>query len=146
MKAIRVHKFGGPEVLQLEEVPDPKPGKGQLLVRMEAVGVNPVDAYLRSGVYPQLPQLPYSPIADAGGVVERVGDGVHTLKPGDRVWVARQGTYAELASCDEGMVRPLPPTLSFAQGAALGLPYATAHRALTKAECRAGETVLVHGA
>jgi len=147
MKAIRVHKFGGPEVLQLEEVPDPRPSAGQVLVRIGAAGVNPVDTYIRSGNYANLPSLPYVPGGDGAGVVEAVGDGVRRLRPGDRVWVLRAAGYAELAACDATMVHPLPESLSFAQGAGVGVPYATAYRALhDKAHARPGETVLVHGA
>src|SRR5439155_14822105 len=90
MKAIRVHKFGGPEVLQLDDVADPKAGPGQVLVEIKAAGVNPVDTYVRSGNYAILPQLPYVPGADGAGVVKAVGDGVTRLRPGERVWVARQ--------------------------------------------------------
>jgi NADPH:quinone reductase len=153
MKAIRVHKFGGPEVLQLEEVPDPKPGEGQALVRIHAVGVNPVETYVRSGVYAQLPTLPYIPGGDAAGVVKAVGPGVKALKAGDRVYLTgtagerMTGAYAELAVVDVGQAKPLAPAISFAQGAAVSVPYGTAYRGLFhKARVIAGETVLVHGA
>lgn len=147
MKAIRVHKFGGPEVLQLDEVADPKAGPGQVLVQVKAAGVNPVDTYIRSGSYASLPPLPYVPGGDAAGVVKVVGDGVRRLRPGDRVWIARQAGYAELAACDASMVHALPASLSFGQGAAVGVPYATAYRGLHhKAHARPGQTVLVHGA
>ena len=99
MKAIRVHKFGGPEVLQLDEIPEPKAGPGQVLIEIKAVGVNPVDTYIRSGSYPLLPSLPYIPGGDAAGVVKGVGEGVKRFKPGDRVWVARAGGYAAIAAC-----------------------------------------------
>ncbi|HEU4370602.1 MAG TPA: NADPH:quinone reductase [Methylomirabilota bacterium] len=147
MKAIRVHKFGGPEVLQLDDVADPTPGPGQVLVQVKAAGVNPVDTYIRSGTYAQSPALPYIPGGDAGGVVKAVGQGVTRLKAGDRVWVARAAGYAELAACDAAMVHPLPASLSFAQGAGVGVPYATAYRGLHhKAQGKPGETMLVHGA
>jgi NADPH2:quinone reductase len=153
MKAIRVHKFGGPDVLQLEEVPDPKPGDGQALVRIHAIGVNPVETYVRAGAYPQLPTLPYIPGGDAAGVVQAVGPGVSQLKAGDRVYLTGTagerltGAYAELAVCNVSQAKPLAPALSFAQGAAVNVPYATAYRALFhKARAVAGETVLVHGA
>src|SRR2546422_6103944 len=80
MKAIRVHKFGGPEVLQLDDVPDPKPGPGQVVVRIRAAGVNPVDTYIRSGSYAMLPTLPYVPGNDCAGVIETVGQGVTRFK------------------------------------------------------------------
>jgi NADPH:quinone reductase len=147
MKAIRVHKFGGPEVLQLDDVADPVPGPGQVLVQIGAAGVNPVDTYIRSGTYAQSPALPYVPGGDAAGTVKALGPGVSRFKPGDRVWIARAAGYAELAACDVAMVHPLPPGLSFAQGAGVGVPYATAHRGLhDKAHARPGETLLVHGA
>src|SRR5215470_19386284 len=147
MKAIRVHKFGGPEVLQLDEMTDPKPGPGQVLVRVGAAGVNPVDTYIRSGAYALLPQLPYIPGGDGAGVIEAVGDGVRQYKRGDRVWALRSAGYTEIAVCDVSTVQPLAASLSFGQGAAVGVPYATAYRGLHhKAQARPGETVLVHGA
>jgi NADPH2:quinone reductase len=147
MKAIRVHKFGGPEVLQLDDVADPTAGPGQVLVQIKAAGVNPVDTYIRSGTYAQSPALPYVPGGDAAGVVKAVGAGVTRVRPGDRVWVLRAGGYAELAACDAAMVQPLPPSLSFAQGAGVGVPYATAYRGVHhKAQGRPGEAMLVHGA
>lgn len=148
MKAIRVHQVGDPEVMKLEEVPDPTPGPGQVVVRVRAAGVNPVDTYIRAGRYGQK-VFPYTPGADAGGVVESVGDGVTKVKPGDRVYTAGSvtGTYAEKAVCNEPRVFPLPENCSFAQGAAMGVPYGTAYRALVhRAQAKAGETVLVHGA
>jgi len=149
MKAIRVKEFGAPEVLRLEEVPDPKPAAGQVVVRIKAAGVNPVDTYIRAGTYPRKPQLPYTPGADGAGVVESVGEGVTRLKPGDRVYVGGgfTGTYAQLALFDEWSAWPLPAHLSFAQGAGVSVPYGTAFRGLfQRAHGRGGETVLVHGA
>jgi NADPH2:quinone reductase len=149
VKAIRVHAFGGPEVLVLEDVPEPTPGKGQVVVRVKAAGVNPSDTYTRSGISPMKPPLPYTPGSDAAGVVEAVGEGVTNVSAGDRVYVARSlsGTYAELVLTASGQVHPLPERISFAQGAGVYVPYATACRALRQlAHGRAGETVLVHGA
>lgn len=148
MKAIRVHAFGGPEVMKVEEVPDPSPGAAQVLVRVKAIGVNPVDSYIRSGTYARKPQLPYTPHTDIGGVVEAVGPSVTRLKKGDRVYAfAAAGGGAELVVCEESQVMPLPEAATFAQGAAIGVPYGTAWRALfIRAHARAGETVLVHGA
>jgi NADPH2:quinone reductase len=149
MKAIRVNAFGGPEVLQLEESPRPQPGPGELLVRMHATGVNPVETYIRAGTYARLPQLPYTPGNDGAGVVEQVGTEVREFKAGDRVYTAGSvsGTYAEFALCKEEQVHPLPANVSFAQGAAIGTPYATAYRGLLqRATVKPGETVLVHGA
>ena len=86
MKAIRVTEYGGPMVLKLQETPLPQPGPHQVLVRNHAVGVNPVDTYLRSNTDNRGPKLPYTPGSDAAGVVEVVGNGVTTVKPGDRVY------------------------------------------------------------
>src|SRR5205809_6772454 len=149
MKAIRVHEFGGPEVLRLEEVPTPQPGAGQVLVRMHAIGVNPVETYIRAGTYALKPTLPYTPGNDGAGVVEQVGVDVNEFKPGDRVYTAGSisGTYAEFALCKAEQVHRLPANASFAQGAAMGTPYATAYRGLfQRADAKPGETVLVHGA
>ena len=148
MKAIRVHEFGGPDVMTIEEVPDPTPGPAQVLVRVKAIGVNPVDNYIRTGTYARRPQLPYTPHTDIGGVVETVGSAVTRFKKGDRIYafaVAAGG--AELAVCEEWQVMPLADQATFQQGAAIGVPYATAWRALfIRAHAKAGETVLVHGA
>jgi NADPH2:quinone reductase len=149
VKAIRVHEFGGPEVMKLEEVPDPKPGSGQVLIRMQAVGVNPVEAYIRTGTYAFQPKLPYTPGNDAAGVVEAVGLEVQSVKAGDRVYVTAGvgGTYAEKVLSDEGKVHRLPDHTSFEQGAAMGIPYGTAYRGLfQRGGAKAGEVVLVHGA
>jgi NADPH2:quinone reductase len=149
MKAIHVREFGAPEVLRMEEVPDPHPGRGEVLVRIRAVGVNPVDTYIRSGQYAIKPPLPYTPGSDAAGDVEAVGEGVSSFRPGDRVYIYRSltGAYAAKALCTEAQVHPLPKNVSYAQGAAIGVPYTTAYRALFhKAQARPGETVLVHGA
>ncbi len=149
MKAIRVHQFGGPEVLKLEEVPTPRPGTGQVLVRIHAAGVNPYDTYMRNGTYAIKPPLPYTPGSDAAGVVEAVGEGVSEVKPGDRVYVAKTltGAYAEYALALESQVHPLPPKITYPQGAGVWVPYGTAYHALYQcAEARSGETVLVHGA
>jgi NADPH:quinone reductase len=151
MRAIVVRQFGEPEELRLADIPDPQPSPGQVVVRLHAAGVNPYEAYIRSGKYARLPELPYTPGSDGAGIVESVGAGVTTVAPGARVYVAatigRAGTYAERIACDSSMVHPLPESLSFSQGAAIGVPAATAYRALViRANARAGETVLVHGA
>ena len=127
MKAIVVREFGGPEVMKLDDVPVPSPGPGQLLVRVAAVGVNPVDGYIRSGSYARKPALPYTPGTDIAGTVEKGGDGATRFAPGARVYAHNAvGGYAEFALCEEWQASPLPPRCSFAQGAALGVPYATA--------------------
>ncbi|HXG91112.1 MAG TPA: NADPH:quinone reductase [Blastocatellia bacterium] len=149
MKAIRVYEPGGPEVMRLEDVPDLKPGPGQVVVRVKAIGVNPVDTYIRSGAHAYKPTFPYTPGMDAAGIIESVGEGVTQFKPGDRVYThgTLTGAYAEQTLCAESQVSPLPERVSFAQGAAVGVPYATAYRALfQRAQAVAGETVLVHGA
>ena len=149
MKAIVVHEFGPPEVMKLEDVPTPEPSGTQVLVRVEAVGVNPVETYIRGGNYPSKPDLPYTPGKDAAGVVEAVGDAVTKWKKGDRVYTADSisGTYAEFTLCEEIDLGHLPENVSFEQGAGIWTPYATSYRALfQKAKARAGETVLIHGA
>ena len=149
MKMIRVNQFGPPEVQQLEEVPSPKPGAGQVLVAIKAVGVNPVETYIRTGQYAIKPALPYTPGSDAAGIVEAVGDGVQSVHVGDRVYTGGSitGTYAEKALCAESQVHPLPDRVSFPAGAAINVPYATAYRAIFhRARTRPGETMLIHGA
>ena len=153
MKAILAHEFGGPEVLKLEDVPDPVAGKGQVRVKVHAVGVNPYDTYMRTGTYAIKPALPYSPGADAAGVIDQVGAGVSGWKAGDRVYISgtaqgkAHGAYASLVVCEAGQVHHLPNRISFAQGAGLFVPYVTAWRALFgRAQGRAGDTLFIHGA
>ena len=153
MKAIRVKEFGGPEVMKLEEVPDLKPGAGQVVVRMRAIGVNPVETYMRAGTYPRKPSLPYTPGTDGAGTVESVGPALNAKRCAIQAGRSRllagslSGAYAEQSLCDERFVFPLPANVSFAQGAAMNIPYSTAFRALFhRANARGGETVLVHGA
>jgi len=149
MQAIQVHEFGGPEVLKLQEIPTPKPGAGQVLVRVHAAGVNPYDTYMRAGTYAIKPPLPYTPGSDAAGTVEAVGSGVRKVKVGDRVYTAKteSGAYAEYTLALESQVHSLPAKISFAQGSGVWVPYGTAYFALFhSAQARAAETVLVHGA
>lgn len=149
MKAIQVKEFGDPNVMKFEEAPDLIPSSGQVLVRIMAAGVNPVDAYMRSGGYARKPSLPYTPGLDGAGLVEAIGSGMEQVKPGDRVYVESPatGTYAEFCLVDHRNIHPLPSAMTFAQGAALGVPYATAYQALfNKAKAVKGETLLVHGA
>jgi NADPH:quinone reductase len=149
MKAIRVHQFGGPEVLRFEEVPTPRPTAGQVLVRIRAAGVNPYDTYMRNGTYAVKPPLPYTPGSDGAGDIEAVGEGVNKVKPGDRVYVAKAltGAYAEYALTQESQVHPLPAKITYGQGAGVWVPYGTAYHALYQCtQARAGETVLIHGA
>lgn len=149
MKAIQVHKFGGPEVLKLEEIPTPKPAADQVLVRIHAAGVNPYDTYMRAGTYAVKPPLPYTPGSDAAGVIEAIGDNVKKVRVGDRVYTAKtvSGAYAEYALALEEQVNLLPEKITFTQGAGVWVPYGTAYHALFhSAEAHASETVLVHGA
>jgi NADPH:quinone reductase len=149
MNAIVVHEFGGPEVLKLEDVPVPRPGPGQVLVRIHAAGVNPYDTYMRSGTYAVKPPLPYTPGSDGAGDVEAVGAGVIKFKPGDRVYTAKtvSGAYAEYALALESQIHPLPTRITYTQGAGVWVPYGTAYHALCQCGlARAGETLLVHGA
>lgn len=148
MKAIRVTQFGPPEVLQSIEIPQQIPDPGQILVRIEAAGVNPIDTYIRSGNYGRLPELPYTPGSDGAGTVLAVGHGIQSWQPGQRVYLAGSltGTYAEAALCTPAQIHPLPENLSFSEGAALGIPYPTAHYALfARGHAQPGETVLIHG-
>lgn len=153
MKAIRVHQFGDPSVMKLEDIPDPSPGAGQVLIDVKAAGVNPVDTYIRTGQYAFLPPLPYTPGSDAAGVVAAVGADVQGRKVGDRVYISGTiagrafGSYAARAVCTPDLVFHLPGHVSFAEGAGVGVPYMTAWRALfDKARAMPGETVLIHGA
>ncbi|MEO6437400.1 MAG: NADPH:quinone reductase [Tepidisphaeraceae bacterium] len=175
MQSIRVHAFGDPDVLKLEEIPAPTAGPGQVLVAIKAIGVNPVDTYIRAGKYGPRP-FPYTPGFDAAGTIESVGPplspplaagnapppqatgymdaagdkgGPSSFQPGDRVYLSRaaSGSYAQKAIVDLHNVYPLPEHISFAQGAAIGVPYGTAHRALfQRGQVKTGETVFVHGA
>lgn len=149
MKAIRVHQFGPPDVMKLEDIPVPAPGPSRMLVRVKAAGVNPVDTYIRSGqAAPNLP-LPYTPGIDGAGVVEAVGPNVTRHRVGDRVYFSDRGAggHAEIACVAETLAWPLPDDASFEMGAALGIPYATAWRALfQRGRAVRGETVLIHGA
>jgi NADPH2:quinone reductase len=149
MKAILVAQVGPPEVMKLEEVPDRLPGAGEVLVRVKAAGVNPVETYIRSGKYPMTAPLPYTPGNDAAGVVEAAGAGVKSVKVGDRVYTSAtlSGAYASMTVCPESGVHPLPEGVSFAQGAAIGVPYATAWRAIhIRGRAISAEWILIHGA
>lgn len=150
MKAIRVREFGPPEVMQLEELPTPTPGPGELVMRIKAAGVSPLHALLRAGFrvgdYPM--DLPLTPGFDAAGVVERVGVGVNRFRVGDRVYgTSLHGCYAEYGLFNESKVYPLPSTVTFAQAAGMRVPYLSAFYSLfSLARAEPGETVLVQGA
>ena len=152
MQAILVRQHGAPEVLQVETLPDPVAGPGEIRVRVAAIGVNPYDTYMRAGGYANAPDCPYIPGADAAGVIDQVGSGVTGRAVGDRVYVGgtaagkSHGAYASLVVCRPTQVHALPAHLTFAQGAAIHVPYATAWRALYgRAQLQPGETVFVHG-
>ncbi|NXE25293.1 QOR oxidoreductase, partial [Ardeotis kori] len=150
MRAVRVFEFGGPEVLKLQSdilIPDPE--ENQVLIKVHACGVNPVETYIRSGSYARKPALPYTPGSDVAGVIEGVGKHVTAFKKGDRVFAMDtiSGGYADYAVAAANRVFPLSDKFDFKQGAAIGIPYFTAYRALFhKGRARAGESVLVHGA
>ncbi|MEO6908185.1 MAG: NADPH:quinone reductase [Abditibacteriaceae bacterium] len=149
MKAISVKQFGTPQVLEIREVADPQPGPQDVIVQIKAAGVNPVETYIRSGEYANLPTLPWTPGSDGSGDVVAVGDEVERWKVGDRVYTtgSQSGTYAELASCNQDQLQPLPSNVDYAAGACLGIPYATAqHALLGKARQQKREMVLIHGA
>lgn len=148
MKASRFHKCGAPEVLQLEsQVPVPKIGETQVLIRVFTIGVNPYDTYQRSGSYAR--ELPGILGSDCSGIIAQTGSMVKRFNLGERVFTTKtvSGSYAEYSVADETYTFPLHDKLTFSQGAALGVPYFTAYKSLVmKACCRPGETVLVHGA
>ncbi len=148
MKAILAYQFGSPEVLKLEDVEKPSAGPGQVLVQIKAAGINPVDNYILTGTYARKPQLPYTPGMDGAGIVSAVGPDVKNFKIGDRVYAedAATGTFAEFSLVHQDRAHLLPASLSFAQGAALGVPYGTAHFALVnRAKAQKGETVFIQG-
>ena len=144
MHAIRVHQHGGPQELSWEEIPTPEPGRGQVLVKLEAVGVNYVDIYQRSGLYKL--DLPFTPGSEGAGMVSAVGPGVTEFKVGDRVgYAAVPGAYAEYAMVPAARLIALPAGVSAAQGAAVLLQGMTAHFLThTTYPLRSGDTCLVH--
>ena len=154
MKAIQMSVFGDPSVLEYKEIPEPTPNDNEVRVRLYAAGVNPNEAYIRTGNYAfYIPELPYTPGFDGAGVVDAVGKDVNHLKVGDRVFVAallakrNTGTYAQKVVCDADSVHLIPDSTSFKEAASLGIPALSAYRALFhRAKIRAGETVLIHGA
>jgi NADPH:quinone reductase len=146
MKAVRVHTPGGPEVMKLEEVPEPKAGPGQAVVKLEAAGLNYIDVYFRTGMYKA--PLPLTPGLEGAGTVTQVGDGVKDLKPGDRVaYTGIPGSYAQMNVCPADRLVKLPDKLSFRDGAAAMLQGMTAHY-LTRSTypLKSGDTCLVHAA
>jgi NADPH:quinone reductase len=146
VKAIRVEEPGGPETLRLTEVPDPKPGEGEALVRIEAAGVNFIDVYHRTGAYPL--SYPLTPGQEGAGTVVEVGAGVGEVAPGDRVaFASGPGAYAELAAVPAAKLVPLPQGVSSRQAAAVMLQGMTAHYLATSTyPLGPGHTCLVHAA
>jgi NADPH2:quinone reductase len=149
MKAVQIHAFGGPEVLKYEDVPDPVPGPGQVVIKTYAIGINPYEAYQRAGNYGPL-DFPKVLGADASGEIAARGEGVTEFAVGDHVYTVGtlSGAYAEMILADAAtQVYRLPPNVLAAKGAALNVPYGTSYYGLFhRAQARAGETVLVHGA
>ncbi len=146
MKAVRVHRYGGPEVLSCEEIPVPEPKAGEALVKIEAAGVNFIDIYQRTGLYPL--ETPFTPGMEAAGVVDEVGEGVTEVKKGDRVAYAMiLGSYAEYAIVPAAKLVPLPATIDAKSAAALMLQGMTAHY-LTHStyDLKQGEIALIHAA
>ncbi|HVI89210.1 MAG TPA: quinone oxidoreductase [Dongiaceae bacterium] len=147
MKAIRIHRHGGPEVLLLEEVGIGQPGPGEVRIRNRAIGLNFTDVYFRTGEYAP-PALPFTPGNEAAGEVIALGEGVTDLMPGDRVgYVSLLGAYAAESIVPAQYVVKLPEAIDFATGAAMMLKGLTAHYLLRRTfRVEAGQTVLVHAA
>jgi NADPH2:quinone reductase len=146
MKAIVVHQTGGPEMLQLEDVPKPKPGPGEVLIKVNAIGVNFIDTYHRTGLY-KLP-LPLTPGSEAAGTVEEVGADVSWIQKGDSVASsAVKGAYAEYALIPAAMAVPVPAGLDSKSAAGVMLQGMTAHYLVHSTwPLKAGETALIHAA
>jgi NADPH:quinone reductase-like Zn-dependent oxidoreductase len=148
MRAVVIPKHGGPDVLEVQERPDPQVAPGELRVAVKASGINFADLMARSGMYPDAPKLPSVVGYEVAGEVESVGEGVTSFAVGDRVVAGcRFGGYAELVTSAEKDVLPLPEELSFEQGAAIPVNYATAYAGLViMGGLRAGDRVLIHAA
>ncbi|HEY8467715.1 MAG TPA: zinc-binding dehydrogenase [Solirubrobacterales bacterium] len=148
MRAVVVTRNGGPEVLRVEERPDPVPGPGELRIEVRAAGVNFADLMARAGTYPDAPPLPAVVGYEVAGVVDSVGEGVEEFAPGDRVLAAtRFGGYASLVVVPVGSVVALPESMGFEQGAAVPVNYATAYAAaIHMGGLREGEKILIHAA
>lgn len=151
MKAIVLTSFGGPESFELRDVPKPVPGVGQVLVKVHATSISPLDFQVRRGDYPDLVPLPAITGHDVSGVVEEVGPGVTSFSPGDEVWYTPQifdgaGSYAEYHVAAEGIIGKKPASLSHLEAASLSLVGGTAWEALVvRAGLRVGESILIHG-
>jgi NADPH:quinone reductase-like Zn-dependent oxidoreductase len=151
MRAVIIHGYGGPEVMKLEEVARPEPAEDEVLIRVVAASINPVDVAIRKGYLAKLVgNFPLILGMDVAGVVERVGNKVSKYKPGDPIFafftLKGEGGYAEFVTAKENEVAPKPGTVSFAQAAGAGAAGSTAWEALIDtADLRAGQTVLIHG-
>lgn len=150
MKAIQIQQYGGEEQLQSAEIPKPQPGKGQVLVRIAATTLNPIDYKLASGSMKQIVplQFPFVPGVDFSGTVESVGEGVKDFRPGDEVFgdPGLGGTYAEFLAIGTDKIAPKPKKLNHLEAAALALVAQTAMQALDQAALQKGQTVLIQGA
>jgi NADPH:quinone reductase-like Zn-dependent oxidoreductase len=148
MKAIVVHQYGGPEVLKYEEYPDPVPGPGEVLVRVAAASVNPIDYKRRAGLtkdfYPM--QFPSLIGIDMAGIVVKVGPGVETFTAGNRVFAMADNTYAELCVVKADVLADIPEGLDLVQAATLPLVTVTGNQLLSATGIKAGQTVMVVGA
>jgi NADPH:quinone reductase len=146
MRGIQVTRYGGPEVLEHVELPDPAPGPGEALIRVRVAGVNFTDVYQRTGMYPGA--LPFTPGVEGVGVVEKLGSGVRDVKVGDRVgWVMIKGAYAELAAIPAERLVPIPASIDDRTAAAILLQGMTAHFLLRDCyRLTKGEWILVHAA
>jgi NADPH2:quinone reductase len=146
MKAIRVEVHGGPEVLELADLPDPAPGPGELRVRVEAAGLNFIDVYHRTGLYPN--PLPFTPGLEGAGVVTGVGEGVSVFQEGDRVaWTRALGSYAESALVPQDQAIAIPPGVETRDAAAVMLQGLTAHYLCSSTyPLESGDTCLIHAA
>ncbi len=152
MKAAYLETTGTPDVIRFGDLPTPTPKANEVLVRVGAAALNPIDLYIRAGIVAVTLPKPFIPGCDLAGTVEAVGSGVRSVKPGDRVWgsnqglLGRQGTLAEYACVEEQWLYPTPPNVSDADAAAAALTGITAHLGLFRcAHLQAGETVFVNG-
>ncbi|MGX7025201.1 NADPH:quinone reductase [Vagococcus hydrophili] len=152
MKGILVSEFGSSDVLNYTELQSVPVGDDEVRISLKAVGINPVETYIRQGTYSLLPELPYTPGKDGAGIIEEIGKNVTEFNVGDRVFVSvggnkGRGTYAEEIICNTEFIYPLPDNLNFEEGAALGTAGMTAVHALhQKGKIKPGDYVLIHGA
>lgn len=148
MKALRCHQYGPPESLELDELPMPRPGKGEVLIEVKACGVNFPDTLIIQGLYQFKPPFPFAPGSDVAGVVRAVGEGVKQYKPGDEVFaMIGWGGFAEAVVASEKVVFPKPPQMDFVTAASFLMVYGTSFHALKdRGQLKEGETLLVLGA